>query len=101
MAGMFSYCDEITSIDVSHFITTYVVNMSEMFEYCASLTALDLSTFKAIPHRYSATDAQWIFCQIVSKLHRNTDVFQGVLVQDDASVTLDPCSHSTFSDVKN
>ena len=40
------------------------------------------------------------FRQIVSKYRRNTDVFQGILVQDDASVTLDACSHSTFSDAK-
>ena len=45
MSGMFFRCDELTSIDVSHFNTSKVVNMARLFNNCSGLTSLDLSSF--------------------------------------------------------
>jgi surface protein len=46
MEGMFSYCSNLTSLDVSNFNTANVSNMSSMFDNCSSLTSLDLSNFQ-------------------------------------------------------
>ena len=45
MAGMFSGCESLTSLDVSGFDTRNVTNMSSMFHGCSSLTSLDVSGF--------------------------------------------------------
>ncbi len=45
MAGMFYYCDKLTSLDVSKFDTSNVTNMSHMFSVCSGLTSLDVSKF--------------------------------------------------------
>ena len=43
--SLFSGCDKLTSLDVSHFITNNVTNMYYVFQGCYSLTSLDLSNF--------------------------------------------------------
>ncbi|MBR5697008.1 MAG: BspA family leucine-rich repeat surface protein [Prevotella sp.] len=45
MAGMFSTCSNLTSLDLSHFDTGNVTDMTSMFDYCINLTSLDLSHF--------------------------------------------------------
>ena len=45
MEGMFAYCSNLTSIDVSHFDTSNVTDMNAMFSLCHSLTDLDVSQF--------------------------------------------------------
>ena len=45
MAYMFSYCESLTSLDMSNFDTGNVTNMEGMFYECSSLTSLDLSSF--------------------------------------------------------
>jgi surface protein len=45
MAYMFSYCESLTSLDLSSFDTGNVTNMDYMFYECSSLTSLDLSGF--------------------------------------------------------
>ena len=45
MAYMFSYCESLTSLDMSNFDTGNVTNMEGMFYECSSLTSLDLSGF--------------------------------------------------------
>ena len=45
MEGMFAYCANITSIDVSHFDTSKVTDMNAMFSLCYKLTDLDVSQF--------------------------------------------------------
>ena len=45
MAGMFSKCSSLSSIDVSYFDTSKVKNMNYMFRECTSLNRLDLSNF--------------------------------------------------------
>ena len=45
MSCMFSSCSSLTSLDVTHFNTANVTNMGYMFSRCSSLTSLDLSNF--------------------------------------------------------
>ena len=45
MGNMFSGCNALTSLDVSHFNTAKVTNMWDMFLGCLGLTSLDLSSF--------------------------------------------------------
>ncbi|MBO6134693.1 MAG: BspA family leucine-rich repeat surface protein [Lachnospiraceae bacterium] len=45
MKGMFYFCRELRSIDLSTFITKNVENMAEMFWLCQKVDKLDLSTF--------------------------------------------------------
>lgn len=45
MEGMFAYCANLTSIDVSHFDTSNVTDMNAMFSLCYKLTDLDVSQF--------------------------------------------------------
>ena len=42
--GMFKQCTSLSSIQLSSFITDYVINMSEMF-YKTTFTSLDISNF--------------------------------------------------------
>ena len=46
MAGMFSRCSSLTSLDVSGFKTKNVTDMRAMFYGCSALTSLDVSGFK-------------------------------------------------------
>ena len=45
MYYMFGHCYSLTNLDLNHFDTSHVTNMSEMFEMCYDLTSLDLSNF--------------------------------------------------------
>ena len=45
MSYMFSYCQSLTTLDLSNFNTTNVTNMLRMFSYSKSLTSLNLSSF--------------------------------------------------------
>ena len=45
MYGMFSYCSELQSLDLSNFDTSKVTKMYSMFSGCKSLQSLDLSNF--------------------------------------------------------
>ena len=45
MYSMFSYCNNLTSLDLSSFNTAKVTDMTWMFDSCYSLTSLDLSNF--------------------------------------------------------
>lgn len=40
MAGMFYDCDDLTTIDLSHFNTSNVTNMAQMFGYCSELQTI-------------------------------------------------------------
>ena len=43
--GMFSSCSKLTTLILTGFDTSNVINMSNMFSGCASLTSLDLTSF--------------------------------------------------------
>ena len=45
MASMFSWCKNLSSLDLSSFNTAKVTSMNSMFQSCQSLTSLDLSNF--------------------------------------------------------
>ena len=45
MVEMFSYCKNLTTLDLSNFNTSNVTNMSSMFNSCFNLTTLDVSNF--------------------------------------------------------
>ena len=45
MAFMFTYCSQLTNLDVSSFNTSNVTSMASMFEGCQLITNLDLSSF--------------------------------------------------------
>ena len=45
MSYMFSSCSSLTSLDVTHFNTANVTNMSTMFYNCSKLTSLDVTHF--------------------------------------------------------
>lgn len=45
MDHMFAYCENLTSIDVSHFDTRNVTSMASTFEDCRRVKSLDLSNF--------------------------------------------------------
>ena len=45
MYDMFSYCSNLTSLDLRNFNTSKVTNMQNMFYGCSGLTSLDLSGF--------------------------------------------------------
>ena len=45
MYYMFYNCSSLTSLDLSNFNTLNVDNMASMFSYCSSLSSLDLSSF--------------------------------------------------------
>lgn len=45
MSFMFSYCTNLTNLNLSYFNTSNVTNMRDMFYNCESLTTLNLSNF--------------------------------------------------------
>ena len=45
MSRLFEHCKKLTSLDVSNFNTSNVIEMQYMFEDCQSLTSLDVSNF--------------------------------------------------------
>lgn len=45
MAGMFDYCHDLATLDLSSFNTANVTNMSTMFKACEEMTTVDLSSF--------------------------------------------------------
>ena len=45
MSCMFYNCDDLTTLDVSHFDTSNVIDMSRMFSSCQNLATLDVSCF--------------------------------------------------------
>ena len=61
---MFSYCDSLTTIDLSNFNTQNVINMSSMFNGCHSLSNINLSAFNT----QNVTNMRFMFagCQYLS-----------------------------------
>ena len=45
MSSMFSFCTNLTKLDLSSFDTSNVTNMWDMFSRCSQLITLDLSSF--------------------------------------------------------
>ena len=45
MSGMFSSCESLTSLNLAHFDTHKVYDMSSMFSHCTSLSYLNIDNF--------------------------------------------------------
>ena len=60
MNNMFSYCNKLTTLDVSNFDTSNVTDMNRMFCNCFKLTTLDVSNFNTI----NVTDMGHMFSSI-------------------------------------
>ena len=56
MSFMFYYCENLADLDVSHFDTSRVTDMPEMFADCKNLTSLDLSSFDTSP----LVNSKWV-----------------------------------------
>ena len=48
LASMFTYCESLTSLDITNFDISTISDTSRMFEGCHSLISLDLSNFSSI-----------------------------------------------------
>ena len=57
MSYLFSYCEKLTTLDLSNFNTSNVTDMTYMFSNCLSLTTLDLSSFDTS----NVTDMSYMF----------------------------------------
>ena len=74
MRSMFSSCSSLTSLDVTHFNTANVTNMSYMFYRCSKLTLLDVTHFNTA----NVTNMRYMFssCSSLTSLdvtHFNTE----------------------------
>ena len=57
MSGMFSYCSNLTSLNILNFNTSAVTNMRGMFYGCSRLTSLNISNFNTS----AVTNMSWMF----------------------------------------
>ena len=57
MAGMFAYCNNLTTLDANNWDTSNVTDMTDMFYGCESLTELNVSGWDTS----KVTDIQWMF----------------------------------------
>ena len=71
MSGMFNSCSGLTSLDLSNFDTSNVMNMQSMFKSCSGLTSLDLSNFDTS----NVMNMQYMFgwCDTLVNLYINFD----------------------------
>lgn len=67
MNNMFSYCTELTSLDLSNWNVSNVRDMSGMFAYCSDLTSLDLSNWDTS----NVTSMNYMFKDCESLTHVN------------------------------
>ena len=67
MSYMFSSCSSLTSLDVTHFNTANVTNMSTMFNNCSKLTSLDVTHFNTakVTNMYS----MFAYCVTLTSLY--------------------------------
>ena len=78
MNWMFYSCSSLTSLNLSNFNTFNVTDMSNMFCSCSSLTTLDLSSFNTS----NVTDMSWMFCNCSSLTALNLSSFNTSNVTD-------------------
>ena len=96
MSNMFCLCSGLTSLDVSNFNTENVTNMSKMFEDCSGLTSLDVSNFNT----ENVTDMSNMFedCKILTSLDVSNFNTKNVTSM---FYMFDDCSGLTSLDVSN
>ena len=93
---MFLGCSSLTSLDLSKFDTSNVVDMSAMFNSCSSLTSLDVSNFNTS----NVTNMGYMFSGCSSLTLLNLSNFNTNKVTDMSSMFYN-CSSLTSLDVSN
>lgn len=66
MGRMFEGCESLTSLDLSNLNTSNVINMEYMFDNCSSLTSLDLSNFNT--NNVIAMNTMFGYCSSLTTL---------------------------------
>jgi surface protein len=96
MNSMFSGCDSLTSLNVSHFNTQNVTNMSYMFYNCSNLTSLDVSNFDT--QNVTSMNSMFSDCDSLTSLNVSNFDTQNVT---DMGWMFYKCSNLTSLDVSN
>ena len=85
MMSLFSECSAATSLDLSLFNTTNVVNMSFMFNNCSSLTELDLTSFQT--PKLTMLERMFYNCSAITMLDLSSfDLLSPVLTRSNERV---------------
>ena len=94
MSYMFSFCQALTSLDVTKFNTENVTNMNAMFADCHALTSLDVTKFNTA----NVMDMSYMFsgCQVLTSL--DVTKFNTANVTN-MSCMFSSCPKLTFLDV--
>ena len=66
---MFNICSSLTSLNLSSFNTSQVINMTRMFYNCSSLTSLNLSNFDT--SRVNYMDYMFYYCSNLEYINLN------------------------------
>ena len=96
MSSMFSYCESLTSLDLSSFNTSNVTDMSYMFDYCRALTSLDVSSFNTS----NVTDMNYMFGECYALTSLDLSSFDTSNVTD-MSYMFNYCSSLTSLDLSS
>ena len=96
MRGMFSYCEKLRSVDLSHFNTENVIDMSSLFWYCDGLTSLDVTKFNTA----KVTDMGCMFINCKNLTSLDVSKFNTANVADMSSM-FKGCSNLTSLDVSH
>ena len=78
MSGMFSYCSNLTSLNILNFNTSAVTNMRGMFYGCSRLTSLNISNFNTS----AVTNMSWMFYGCSGLTELNVSNFNTSAVTD-------------------
>ena len=96
MNYMFNGCRSLTTLDVSNFDTSKVTNMEEMFGYCYNLTTLDVSNFNTS----NVTSMNYMFANCGKLTSLNLSNFNTINVNNMGSMFFD-CNNLTTLDLSN
>ena len=96
MDFMFTFCTDITSLDLSNFDTSNVTSMWSVFDYCSSITSLDLSSFDTS----NVTTMGYMFLNCSKLASVNLSSFNTSNVRD-MEYMFANCSGLTSIDVSN
>ena len=96
MYGMFLYCENLTSLDVSSFDTRNVTDMYCMFAYCENLASIDVSNFST--EKVTNMSCMFLKCEKLTSLNISNFDTRNVT---DMSEMFSCCSSLTTLNVSN
>ena len=96
MSYMFSGCNNLTSLDVSHFNTQNVTSMNGMFSGCNNLTSLDVSHFNT--QNVTSMNGMFSGCNNLTSLDLSNFDTQNVT---NMYCLFDECQNLTSLDLRN